>query len=316
MESIDEFIGIDWSGSRSYTRSRGEHPIQVARIDRDGHLEVVPESHRPRWNNRWTRTHVVDYLDERIRECASQVRRVLIGVDFAFSFPFLADGVLPGLAGSPETWVDLMAMICSTVGRSNDFYPMPFVEREEVVPYFRVDGNTGRRYEQRFRVTECKNFLCGQDPASVFNLVGAKQVGRGSIAGIACLHELRSRNPDAIHVWPFDGVDVAEDKTAVIVEVWPRLLYELVGVPPVSYRYPRVFNMALEWYGASNAGSFPASGENVGDALITAAALRHFADHDAFWDAPHRLAPAVSGVEGWIWGADSSSLGSTVPGEG
>src|SRR5205085_2351508 len=55
---------------------------------------------------------------------------------------------------------------------------------------------------------------CGGRPKSVFQLVGAGQVGTGSLRGIPFLPRLRER----FAIWPFD-----EPRLPLVVEVYPRL---------------------------------------------------------------------------------------------
>jgi len=47
----------------------------------------------------------------------------------------------------------------------------------------------------------------------------------------------------------------------------------------------------------------PPVGENSGDALLTAAALRHFYKEHSIWRAPEEYSNQHFAVEGWIWGA-------------
>ena len=70
--------------------------------------------------------------------------------------------------------------------------------------------------EQMFRRTENDKRLPGVQPKSVFQLVGAGQVGRGSLYGMQALHRLTGAG---FQVWPFDRPAVP-----LVVEIYPRLL--------------------------------------------------------------------------------------------
>jgi hypothetical protein len=67
-----------------------------------------------------------------------------------------------------------------------------------------------------FRQTELDVRAPGIQPKSVFQLVGAGQVGRGSLYGMQALHRLAEAG---FHVWPF-----AEAAFPLVVEIFPRLL--------------------------------------------------------------------------------------------
>jgi hypothetical protein len=152
-------------------------------------------------------------------------------------------------------------------------------------------------------------FLLGQTPASVFKVVGGDQVGRGAIAGMAWIAELRKRLGDTLFVWPFDGTDPPAGAKVVLVEVFPRMLYELVGVPPNSHRYPKVFRLALQGLGVEQVDGLPLDamgapvGEDRADAMIIAASLSANAPDRSVWEAPGQLAKDAYPFEGWIWGA-------------
>jgi alkylated DNA nucleotide flippase Atl1 len=70
--------------------------------------------------------------------------------------------------------------------------------------------------DQEFRRTETDVRAPGFQPKSVFQLVGAGQVGRGSLYGMQALHRLASAG---FRVWPFDSAT-----PPVVVEIFPRLL--------------------------------------------------------------------------------------------
>lgn len=300
-----KFVGIDWSGSETYGRARNEHPIQVAQTNDVGCLELVSEPPQPRGRPRWRRTDIVNWLESVIREEAEPSCRTLVGLDFAFSFPYHdIERYFPACRRSLASWENLARAIHGEVG--DDFKPMDFIRNKEYVSHFLFQGNKTSDYSPRIRITEDPAFLRGQKPASVFKLIGPDQVGRGSVAGIACLKELRLRLGRMMHIWPFDGLDIPAHVSAVFVEVWPRLLYERVGVPSRSHAYPLVFRLALQECGVANVADakIVPRGENTGDALLTAAALRHFVDDEDIWSAPQRHASIWYRKEGWIWGAD------------
>jgi len=53
--------------------------------------------------------------------------------------------------------------------------------------------------DQGFRRTEIRARVAGSQPKSVFQLVGAEQVGRGSLYGMQALHRLAAAG---FRIWP------------------------------------------------------------------------------------------------------------------
>jgi hypothetical protein len=72
------------------------------------------------------------------------------------------------------------------------------------------------RPEQMFRRTELDVRVPGTQPKSVFQLVGAGQVGRGSLYGMQALHRLTGAG---FRIWPFDPPALP-----LVVEIFPRVL--------------------------------------------------------------------------------------------
>jgi hypothetical protein len=308
MIDFSEFIGIDWSGSREYARGEdGEFPIQIASCESsEGVLELhqPTDIHNPRWqDNRWSRTTVFNWLIDRVRANVQGTGPILIGFDFALSFPFTdKKSFFPGEDPPTETWQDLLELLGSKAGI--DFDPSPFIDDAFYKRFFLTNANRGTDYLPRHRVTERPEYLQDLSPANVFKLIGGDQVGRGSVSGLAMIRSLKASLGEDLFLWPFEGIVPNSKAKAVVVEIWPRMLYEMVGVPPNSHRYPLVFKLALKLCGISNLETLaPPLGENSGDAMLAAAALRHLKAQQAIWDAPKLLAASDFQLEGWIWGA-------------
>jgi len=70
--------------------------------------------------------------------------------------------------------------------------------------------------QQELRRTAREVHVPGVQPKSVFQLVGAGQVGRGSLYGMQALHRLAA---SGFQVWPFDAAALP-----LLVEIFPRLL--------------------------------------------------------------------------------------------
>jgi hypothetical protein len=170
-------LAVDWSGART-----GEQRAIWLAEAVSGRL-VRLEGGR-------TREELVAHLLEE----AERDPELVVGLDFAFSLPewFLR---ARGIDDVSNAW-DLVS--CEAEAWLRD--PEP--------PFWR----TRKPPEQvAFRRTELE---CGGRPKSVFQLVGAGQVGTGTLRGIPFLPRLRER----FAIWPFDVPQLP-----LLVEIYPRL---------------------------------------------------------------------------------------------
>jgi Protein of unknown function (DUF429) len=174
---VPRILAVDWSGARVSER----RVIWLAEAV-DGRL-VRLEGGR-------SREQVVDHLLEE----AERDPELVVGLDFAFSLPewFLR---AQGIDDVSNAW-DLVSREAEAWLRD----PRP--------PFWRTRRPPG---QVAFRRTELE---CGGRPKSVFQLVGAGQVGTGSLRGIPFLPRLRER----FAIWPFD-----EPRLPLLVEIYPRL---------------------------------------------------------------------------------------------
>jgi hypothetical protein len=210
--NCDRILGVDWSGAEKAANQR----IYVAELDptKSCVTTVVRAADR---------AAVESFLAGGDREPATRslghpgVRTlgtdeaVLVGLDFAFSFP--AGFVMPG-RGRDWSWEDLARWTASLedanleveIGREADLRRQFFLGK-------------GDAAELLLRTTERELVDRGRArPTSVLHLVGAQQVGRGAIRGIPMLKRLRARRRATI--WPFDR---PSGFGLTIVEVFPRL---------------------------------------------------------------------------------------------
>ena len=169
-------IAVDWSGARAGERRR----IWLAEACGGGLVRL--EDGRSR-----------DEVVEHLLEEAGHDPRLVAGLDFAFSLPewFLRERGVQDAAGA---W-----KLVAREGESWLADPKP--------PFWRSRRTT----TDGFRRTERE---CGGRPKSVFQLVGAGQVGTGSLRGIPFLPRLRER----FAIWPFD-----KPRLPLLVEIYPRL---------------------------------------------------------------------------------------------
>ncbi|GHE77516.1 hypothetical protein GCM10017786_03720 [Amycolatopsis deserti] len=158
-----------------------------------------------RLENGRTRDEVVDWL------IATATPDLVVGMDFAFSLPawylrergLTARGLWAALAGEALTPVMRERGLARWLAE-----PEP--------PFWRTrKADSGLRPGQEFRRTEEVARAAGYPAKSVFQLVGAGQVGRGSLHGMRALHRLAAAG---FRVWPFDP-----PRPPFVAEVYPRM---------------------------------------------------------------------------------------------
>ncbi|SNR64996.1 hypothetical protein SAMN06265360_11352 [Haloechinothrix alba] len=188
-------IAVDWSGRKGPEQRRAIWLAEAV----DGRLTRL-ECGR-------TRDRLVDSL---IAE-AQRDPDLIVGIDFAFSLPawylrergYDARRLWAALAGERLTPRMRRVGLARWINE-----PEP--------PFWTSAKPPALTPEQEFRRTELESRSSGARPKSVFQLVGAGQVGRGSLYGMQALHRLSGAG---FHVWPFDPAGMP-----VVVEIFPRLL--------------------------------------------------------------------------------------------
>lgn len=258
-------IAVDWSGRAS--PSQASKRIWLAEV-RDGALERL-ESGRDR-------EELVSHLIEE----ASADRELIVGLDFAFSFPrwFLEERDL---------------------GTARDLWRLADTEGEDWLekcppPFWGKPGKGKPDVRAHFRRTDRQvRPVGGIRPKSPFQIGGAGAVGTGSVRGMPALLRL-VRN--GFSIWPFDEIDLP-----LVVEIYPRLLTgEVVKSSRsdrhayLARRFPELERWLLE-RGASSEDAF--------DAAVSALVMGRRVDEIL------RLPPAedpATRLEGVIWHPDIS----------
>jgi hypothetical protein len=186
---VPRILAVDWSGART-----DEHRAIWLAEAVDGRLARLE-------GGRGREEVVAHLLEEAERDA-----ELVVGLDFAFSLPqwFLRERAIDDISNA---W-DLVS--CEAERWLGD--PQP--------PFWRRRKPTG---QVAFRRTELE---CGGRPKSVFQLVGAGQVGTGSLRGMPFLPRLRER----FAIWPFD-----EPRLPLLVEIYPRLHLPTEGEYPSEH---------------------------------------------------------------------------------
>ena len=256
-------IAIDWSGAKSGARSR----IWLAEV-RDGRLTRL-ESGRDRGE---VVEHVIDD--------ASADPDVVVGLDFAFSFPSWF--VEQERATSIEKLWDHVAKRGEKWLRDcpHPFWGRPGKPKPDLTRHFRLT-------EQRAPKTK------GVSPKSVFQIGGAGSVGTGSIRGmphLARLHEAEL-SEGRFSIWPFHEV-----QPPLVIEIYPRLLTGPVNKSDHSARVSYLARGFPE-IGAALAGE-AASSEDAFDTAVSAVVMNRHLDEIATLT---KARDPTEQIEGRIW---------------
>lgn len=197
-----------------------------------------------------TRNELVDLL---IAE-AGRDPNLIVGIDFAFSLPgwYLRERELT----ARKLWAVLAEDTLTPTMRRHGLARWMNVPEP---PFWTTsEGHALLIGGQKFRRTEDESRVGGAQPKSVFQLVGAGQVGRGSLYGMQALHRLAAAG---FRIWPFDppGLPLA-------VEIFPRLLTGPVTKSSLSERerYLESVAMAPEYRRTA------ATSEDAFDACVSA----------------------------------------------
>lgn len=262
--------------------------VAVCRPGR-GAPDLVP----PPAGRAWTRSGVRDWLIDRIGSGG----RPLVGIDCAFSLPFDRAGAY---FRRPATAPDLWALVDAVCADDPDLGGLSFVRHPAFADGFWTAGARGPGHAMPQRATEraCREDGLGA-PESPYKLIGAKQVGKGGLAGMRLLHALRAALGDRVAVWPFDG---PPDGRAVVAEIYPRLFLRRAGAGNGKLRDWGTLALRLAALGSEPCEVRPdAPSDHETDALVSAAGLRAIAADPAVWSPP-ALDPRARAQEGWILG--------------
>lgn len=286
IPQFSHFAAIDWSGAAG-ERHRG---IAVA-ICSNG--AAAPRLVHP--GHRWSRPEVLDWLT------TEMLQDTLCGFDLSMSFAHADRGAFfPGWDRSPADARALWAFVEAICADESHLAATTLADHPALAPHFRRHGGRqGALFEGgrgRFRQTEHAQARAGCRPYSNFNLVGAAQVGKGSLAGMRLLHRLSGR----VAIWPFDPLPT---KGSVLVEIYTTLAAIAAGRTAArsKMRTTTELNAALAVLGSAPVAETGAIDDHSSDALLTAAWLRHVSADPRLWSAPPSA--EIAATEGWTFGA-------------
>lgn len=286
MRRFTRFACIDWSGAAG-ERQTGIAVAECAADDEAPHLVGTP--------GRWSRQAALDWLLAQADARAD----LLIGIDVSASFPFADAGAFfPGWDRSPADARALWALVDALSGDEPHLAANRFVDDASLAPYFRRHGGReGALFgggAGRMRMVEART---SARPASCFNLVGAKQVGKASLTAMRLFHRLSGRVP----IWPFDP---APAQGPLIVEIYTGIAAIAAGLPRhrTKARDAATLARALASLGVAEPPQLDRWDDHSTDAIIAAAWLRRAALRPDLWSPVLPFFPKLAATEGWTFG--------------
>ena len=280
-------IGIDWSGAKG-----ARHPgIAVAEANENGWVRPVSPV---TGTTHWSRLAVLDYIEELPSGTA-------VAMDSSFSLPFLDKGFfLPGLTAvdGPALWAEVDG-ICAN---DKDLFGGTFVET--YADFYQLTKPAGSRFERRYRTTEAwANKAFKERCECCFHLIGASQIGKGGLATMRLLHQLKQRRPD-LAVWPFDdfnpgGVTIFEAFATTWRDGHRSKITDL-----------QILQAFLNRYGVkADLDAYVGLTDDQADAALMAAGLRSlFINGNSGPYLPNEASVDVLKTEGWIITGEPSCI--------
>ncbi|GIL37796.1 hypothetical protein [Roseiterribacter gracilis] len=271
---FDAYVALDWSGAAG----RRYAGIAIAEL---GANAATPRLIRPR-DRLWSRSAAIDWLAARL----AGSDRVLAGIDCAFSLP---GNTLP----APSLWAEIERAAAGAA----DFHGAAYAAADGVAPLYWTKGTMPAGWVDRHRATEQACLAQGLGaPQSPYKLIGAKQVGKGALAGMRALLHLKAQLGQRIAVWPFESLAGG----SVLVEIYPRLFLRRVGHGSAKVRTRAELDRCLAALGCSRPTFRTGFDDHEADALVSAAGLRLLAGNAQSWKPTADA--AILAREGWIFG--------------
>lgn len=248
--------------------------------------------------HRWSRGEVAGWLARLAEDDAD----ALIGFDFSAAFAHADRGAyFPGWDDSPADMPALWATVETLCRRDPHLEVAGFLNHAEARRHFRhAAGDVGDAFGTgigRLRVVEAHQRRSGQAASwSNFNLVGAGQVGKASLAGMRLLHRLHPGLP----FWPLDPVP---QRGPLLIEIYTSIAARAAGMPAgrSKIRDGAALDTALAAIGSRPARLVGPVSDHAADALLTAAWLRAVAQDPRYWSPP-LLTEVLARTEGWTFG--------------
>ena len=293
--NFELFVGIDWSGAKGF-RHKG---ISVATLEKRKGLNLLLPP-----GKEWSREDIFNFILE-----TSNKQKALIGVDFAFSYPYSDMNCYFPLSSfsQPKSPFDLWTFIDNFNNGEDDFYGGKIWTDLEYGEYYNSHKKKGKLFQSRRRLTEIVSKKY-RSASPVFNCIGPGAVGTGSLAGMRMLHHLKKTLGKYVAIWPFDDLKTIKEASIVIVEIFPSLYFHIAGENSVKKegREKHLLKNTLKFFGESYSSTKPLGGKDNDDmdALVSCAALKYYSNKQEGFISKFRNKnfSKASKLEGWIFG--------------
>lgn len=293
MKNFDQFVGIDWSGAKAPIKTKS---IAVAACPQGEVAPILHEEIR-------SRTAVIECIEGLIQS----KKRTLIGVDCNFGY---AAQVLKKQLGTNASAHDLWVEVECVNKDEHNLFAGQFWSHEKYASDFWTQGKMPNGFTMPKRVTEV---LCAENgygrPESPFKLIGAKQVGKGGLAGMRLAYSLKKNFGKKIAIWPFD--QHYDEANVVMTEIYPRQFLMRVGHGTTKVRDQETLNDILPFFGSQELKGHQNITDHDTDALVSAAGLRYLCGMKANIPPqiahPAKLTSEARQCEGWIFGVGDNA---------
>jgi len=197
---FSKYIGIDYSGAETPTKSLKGLRVYMAGQGVDP-VEVLPPPSPRRY---WTRREIAEWLGNELMGSS----RILVGIDHGFSFPL--------------AYFEKHQIGCDWDAFLDDFQ-CHWPTDENICVDFVRDGLRGagalRTGSARWRrLAEIR----ARGAKSVFQFDVQGSVAKSTHAGLPWLRYIRLLTGSRVHFWPFDGWEIPAP-VSVVAEVYPAL---------------------------------------------------------------------------------------------
>jgi len=291
MNNFDQFIGIDWSGSKAVNTKS----IAVA-FAKQGTEAPKLLSHLR------SRTAVSEFIDGLI----DTGTRTLIGIDANFGYAYhVGEQHFGANYIAPDQWKSV-----DEYSRNNqNFYAEGFWSNSKFNNFFWLEGKKPPWFdaEKLRRDTEVQCIKDGYGhPESPFKLCYAKQVGKGGLAAQRMAHNLKQKWQNKIAVWPFENDVDYNDANVVMTEIYPRQFLMRSGYGTKKVKTIEGLNGVYPYFKTSPMSPAENITDHDTDALVSAAGLRYLCGMKSTVPKnlvnPTSLSNKAKKAEGWIFG--------------
>ena len=288
MKNFDLFVGIDWSGAKTPIKTKA---IAVALAWKGREAPHIS-------GKIWSREMVGDW----IKSLATRDKRILIGIDCNFGYSQI---IGEQQFGAYYTYADLWEAVEAANQNAPNYFAGGYWTHPNHQKYFWTQGKKPDDFDMPKRLTE---ILCGEAgygwPESPFKLIGAKQVGKGGLAGMRLAYDLKQHCGVDICIWPFETH--ADSARIVITEIYPRQFLRRTGWGNQKVRTIEDINACLPKLNSNPIEGHIDVSDHETDALIAAAGLRFLCGQGKTVPkeiyAPKALDRITASREGWIFG--------------